>query len=127
MQLANQLQAKVKQSLNEAKTHACEATAKYIVCIVKYDGGSGFGSYVYRNAFCSIEAYYLGRKMIVDTLGRNWPDQFHFYQNFSFQRKEMCPVAQCQEIQTNNFQQVAMTKSICMSGFHCKHIVDPYP
>jgi len=126
MQLANQLQAKVKQSLNEAKTHACEAAAKYIVCLVKYDGGSGFGSYVHRNAFCSIEAYYLGRKMIVDTLGRNWPDEFHFYQNFSFQRKEMCPVAQCQEIQTNNFQQVATTKSICQPGFHCKHIVDPY-
>jgi len=99
MQLSNQLQAKVKQSLNKAKTHACEATSKYIVCIIKYDGGSGFGSYLHRYAFCSIEAYYLGRKMIhvVDTLGRNWPAQFHFYQNYSFLQKEMCPVAQCQK------------------------------
>jgi len=126
MRLSNQLQAKVKQSLNEAKTHACEATAKYIVCMIKYDNISGFGSYIHRNAFCSIEAYYLGRKMIVDTLGRNWPAQFHFYQNYSFLQKEMCPVAQCQKIHTTNSQQVATTKSICMPGVHSKHIVEPY-
>ena len=88
MQLANQLQAKIKQSLNEAKTHACEATAKYIVCIINYDNISGFGSYIHRNAFCSIEAYYLGRKMVVDTRGRNWPDEFHFSRTIAFSKKK---------------------------------------
>jgi len=42
--------------------------------------------------------------MIVDTAGRNWADQFHLFQNFSFQRKEMCHVAKCQQIDSNEFR-----------------------
>jgi len=70
----------------------CTRGASFIVCTQPFR--SGFGSFVHRNLFCFLVAYYTKRKLVMDANGyKLFPEYYDMYQRFGFISTKTCVVS----------------------------------
>jgi len=80
------------------RVHDCASDSKYITCTSTHD--SDYGSMIHRTLYCFIEAYYMGRKMVMNAHGYPLPSHYQMYQKFGFIWTDKCHVPVCETVQT---------------------------